>query len=133
MIQKAFPLDELSDGYYMAASLRTPDEIVDSLTQALKKFKQTDDYLKIMSHWGIEASGAESAAPIAKLIYSIKSLYKVTKVGYLAGDAIESHRQGGYYRKQMREDLMVVNLKIAEQIGLKIPRSFLRRASRLIQ
>lgn len=205
VIQKAFPLEELSDGYYMAASLQTPDEVVARLAQALTKFKQTDDYLKIMSHWGIEASGVESSAPIAKLIYSIKSLSPVAKVGYLAGDVIESHREGGYYRKQMREDFveyyvdsfdqwlekyaamqkevdliilgstegiagwnqqkalksvmsqtsvptgsmvadlaeyacigfegngMVVNLKVAEQIGLKIPRSFMRRASRVIQ
>jgi polar amino acid transport system substrate-binding protein len=207
VIQKLYPLEELSGGYYMAASLSTPRAVVDRLAQVLTSFKQTDDYYKILSHWGIEQSGARTSYPIAKLMYTMKSLSPtpIAKVGYLASDRLGSHREGGFYRKEMREDFseyyvrsfkqwlqkfntmqnevdmiiigsnkgitgwnkekailqmqsqtsvptgtmikglseyacvgfeandMVVNLKIAKAAGFKIPKSFLRHASRLIE
>ena len=207
VIQKLYTLEELSGGYYMAASLNTPRAVVDRLVQALTSFKQTNDYYKILSHWGIEQTGAKTSYPIAKLMYTMKSLSPtpIAKVGYLASDRLGSHREGGFYRKEMREDFfeyyvrsfnqwlkkfksmqkevdmiiigsnegitgwnkdkaiaqmlsqttvptgtmikglseyacvgfdankMVVNIKITKAAGFKVPGSFLRQASRLVE
>ena len=103
LFKKAFPISELSGGYYMAASLETSDAVVQQISQALKKFKQSDDYFKILAHWGVDAMGGRTDAPIAKLIYAFRNFNRIITVGYLATDRISAHRNGGLYRKEMRE------------------------------
>ncbi len=54
-LKKVYGFSELSQGgYYLAASLSTPAETVALLTKTLEAFKQTDDYLQILSRWGLE-------------------------------------------------------------------------------
>ena len=103
LLKKTFPIQELSGGFYMAASLDTSDAIVMKISQALKKFKQTDNYYKILAHWGVDAMGLKTDAPIVKLIYAFRNFSKISTVGYLAADKISAHRNGGLYRKEMRE------------------------------
>lgn len=103
LLKKAFPINELSGGYYLAASLNTSDAVVMKISQALKNFKQSDDYFKILADWGVDAMGLKTDAPIAKLIYAFRNFNKIITVGYLATDKLSAHRNGGLYRKEMRE------------------------------
>jgi polar amino acid transport system substrate-binding protein len=106
LLEKAFSINELSGGYYMATSLSTSDAVVMKISQALKNFKQSDDYFKILAHWGVDAMGLKTDAPIAKLIYAFRNFNKIINVGYLATDKISAHRAGGLYRKEMREPML---------------------------
>lgn len=106
LLSKVFALEELSGGYYIAASLNTRDSIVSKVSDALKKFKQTDDYFKILAHWGVDAVDMKTDAPIAKLIYAFKNFNRIVTVGYLATDKISAHRHGGLYRKEIREEFV---------------------------
>jgi polar amino acid transport system substrate-binding protein len=106
LIRKAFAIEELSGGYYIAASLGTSDAIVSRIAKALRKFKQTDDYYKILAHWGVDAMGLKTEAPITKLIYSMRHFNRIVTIGYLAVDKISSHRNGGLYRKEIRENFV---------------------------
>ena len=103
LLKKVFPINELSGGYYLAANPDTSDAVVMKISQALKKFKQSDDYFKILAHWGVDAMGGKTDAPIAKLIYAFRNFNRIITVGYLATDKISAHRNGGLYRKEMRE------------------------------
>lgn len=54
VIKNVFPLKEISqEGYYIAASLSTSDEVVDKLKKALNAFKKTEDYRQIIKKWGL--------------------------------------------------------------------------------
>lgn len=102
LIKKTFPIEELSGGYHMAASLKTPDSVVFQISQALRKVKQSDEYYKTLAHWGVDASGLKTDAPIAKLVYTLRSFKRIVTVGYIATDKISAHRNGGFYRKEMQ-------------------------------
>jgi polar amino acid transport system substrate-binding protein len=104
LLQKTFPIEELSGGYHMASGLKTPDSDVFQISQALRKFKQSDKYYKILAHWGVDATGLKTDAPIAKLIYAFKNFQRVVKIGYIATDKMSAHRNGGLYRKEMQEE-----------------------------
>jgi polar amino acid transport system substrate-binding protein len=103
LLHKSYSIEELSSGYYIAASLGTSRAIISKISNSLKKFKQTDDYDKILAHWGVDAIRLKTQAPIAKLIYAFRNFNRVTAVGYLAADTVAAHRNGGLYRKEMRE------------------------------
>lgn len=54
IIKKVFALEEISqEGYYIAASLTTPDTVVDQLRKALTEFKKTKAYTDIIKKWGL--------------------------------------------------------------------------------
>lgn len=106
LLRKALPIEELSGGYHIAASLGTSNAIVSKISKALRTFKGTDDYFKILAHWGVDAMGLKTEAPIAKLIYAMRNLNRLITVGYLAVDKISSHRNGGLYRKEIREQFV---------------------------
>lgn len=106
LLQKAFPIEELSGGYYMASGLKTSNAVVSKISDALAQFKQTDEYFKILAHWGVDAMGMKTDAPIAKLIYALKNFNRIDTVGYLATDKLSAHRHGGLYRKEMREEFV---------------------------
>jgi polar amino acid transport system substrate-binding protein len=106
VLGSAFPLIELSGGYYIAASLNTSETIVSSVRNALEEFKKKDDYYKILSHWGLDAQGLRTEEPITKLVYLFKYLQPVKKVGYLASDKLAAHKEGGLYRKEIREEFV---------------------------
>ena len=106
IINKVYPLEELSGGYYLAGSRSTSDEVITTVRNALAAFKKTDKYYKILGHWGVDAMGLKTTEPITKLVYAFKRLNRITKVGYLADDKLSSHREGGLYRKEMREEFV---------------------------
>lgn len=55
-IRKVFLFEEMSTGgYYIAASLQTPDEIVSKIRVALEEFKKTSEYKDILEKWGLDA------------------------------------------------------------------------------
>jgi polar amino acid transport system substrate-binding protein len=106
LLNKALPIEELSGGYYMAASLKTPDSVVSEISRALARFKQSDDYFKILAHWGIDAKAEKAEktdASIAKLVYTLKNFNRTSTIGYLAADKMAAHRKGGLYRKAISE------------------------------
>jgi polar amino acid transport system substrate-binding protein len=106
LFKKTFPIEELSGGYYLAAGQNVSDATVANISTALRKFKQSDEYFKILGHWGVDAMGVKTDAPIAKLIYSFRNFNKIITVGYLATDTISAHRNGGLYRKEIREQFV---------------------------
>ncbi len=106
VLRKAFAIEELSGGYYIAASLRTSNTVVARISKALRTFKDSDDYYKILAHWGVDAMGLKTEAPISKLIYAMRNFNRLITVGYLAVDKISSHRNGGLYRKEIREQFV---------------------------
>jgi polar amino acid transport system substrate-binding protein len=105
LIKKTFPIEELSGGFHLAASLKTPDSVVLQISQALRKFKESDKYYKILAHWGVDATGVKTDAPISKLVYTLRSLNRIITIGYIATDQISAHRNGGLYRKEMQGDI----------------------------
>ncbi|MEJ2641057.1 MAG: transporter substrate-binding domain-containing protein [Desulfosarcinaceae bacterium] len=115
VLSTSFPLIELSGGYYIAGSLDTSETIISSVGSALEQFKKTDDYYKILSHWGLDAQGLKTDEPITKLIYLFKYLRPVKKVGYLASDKLAAHKEGGLYRKEMREEFIERYVKTFQQ------------------
>jgi hypothetical protein len=115
VLSTSFPLIELSGGYYIAGSLDTSETIISSVGSALEQFKKTDDYYKILSHWGLDAQGLKTDEPITKLIYLFKYLRPVKKVGYLASDKLAAHKEGGLYRKGMREEFVECYVKTFQQ------------------
>jgi hypothetical protein len=115
LIKKVFPIEELSGGYHIAAGLKTPDDAVFQISQSLRRFKQSDDYYKILAHWGVDATGVKTDAPIAKLIYALKNLNRIVTVGYIAADKMSAHRNGGLYRKEMREEFREVYVSTFDQ------------------
>jgi len=53
-IQKIYTLSEISvGGYYIAASLSTPKEVVEKIRKTLEAFKKTKEYQLILKKWGI--------------------------------------------------------------------------------
>lgn len=106
LLQKAFPIEELSGGYYIAANLNMPRAKIAKISAELRLFKQSDEYFKILAHWGVDAMGVKTDAPIAKLIYAFRNFNKITTIGYLAADTISEHRNAGLYRKEMREQFV---------------------------
>lgn len=53
-LRKVFKLSEISqDGYYLAASLQTSDEVVEKIKKTLIEFKKTQEYAMILDRWGI--------------------------------------------------------------------------------
>lgn len=55
VIERGLPLTEISKGgYYIAASLKTSDEIVTKIKSELDEFIKSDEYNKILKKWGIE-------------------------------------------------------------------------------
>ena len=108
VIKPVFTLEELSGGYYIAGSLQTPDTVIATIDTALKKFKKTDEYFKILAHWGVNTMGMRTTEPIAKLIYMLKHFSRIFKVGYLANDTLSAHNEGGLFRKEISETLIEV-------------------------
>jgi len=54
IIKNVFKLEKMSsEGYYIAASLTTSDEIVNRLRKALVEFKKTNAYADILKKWGL--------------------------------------------------------------------------------
>jgi len=54
VLKKVYEFSELSTGgYYIAASLSTPDKVVNELKKALEDFKKTLEYKKILQKWGM--------------------------------------------------------------------------------
>jgi polar amino acid transport system substrate-binding protein len=111
LMKSVFKIEELSGGYYLAGSRQTSDSVIAALNSALLKFKKTDEYYKILAHWGVDAMGLETTEPLIKLIYALKHLVRVLKVGYLANDNLSSHEEGGFYRKALREPLLEMYAK----------------------
>ena len=55
-IRRVFLFEEMSTGgYYIAASLQMPDEIVLKIRVALEEFKKTSEYKDILEKWGLDA------------------------------------------------------------------------------
>lgn len=104
LLQKTFPIEELSGGYHIAAGLKTADSVVFRVSQSLRKFKQSDKYYKILAHWGVDATGLKTDAPITKLVYTLKHFNRIVSIGYIAVDKMSAHRNGGLYRKEMQEE-----------------------------
>lgn len=115
VIRNAFPLEEVSGGYYLAANKNTPDDVVRRVTIALKKFKQTKDYYKTLAHWGVYTMYLTSSEAFPKLLYSLKYFKRITKVGYLASDELAAHQDGGLYRKELREVFVEKYVKTFDQ------------------
>ncbi len=56
VIQKVFLFEEMSkEGYYIASSLQTSDEIVKKIRIVLEKFKKTREYRGILEKWDLSA------------------------------------------------------------------------------
>ena len=54
-IRKVFLFEEMSkEGYYIASSLQTSDDIVRTIKETLEKFKKTTEYQQILGNWGIK-------------------------------------------------------------------------------
>ena len=54
VIRHVYSLSEISqEGYYIAASLSTPDDVVKQLQQALTQFKLSQTYEDIIKKWGL--------------------------------------------------------------------------------
>ncbi len=115
LFKKAFFIDELSGGYYLAASPSTSDAVIARVDAALKKFKRSDDYYKILAHWGVDAMGLKTSAPIKRMVYSLKHFKRVSKIGYLANDKLSAHKAGGLYRKEIREQFVELYAKTFNQ------------------
>ncbi|MGD9009967.1 MAG: transporter substrate-binding domain-containing protein [Desulfobacteraceae bacterium] len=115
LLQKTFPIEELSGGYHMAAGLKTPDSVVFQISQALRRFKQSDDYYKILAHWGVDATGVKTDAPITKLVYALKNFNRIVKIGYIAADKMSAHRNGGLYRKEMHKEFQEAYVNTFDQ------------------
>ncbi|EAQ63689.1 hypothetical protein MED121_03292 [Marinomonas sp. MED121] len=53
-IQNVFKLDEISqEGYYLAASPKTSDALINNLRDTLAQFKKTQAYADIINKWGL--------------------------------------------------------------------------------
>jgi polar amino acid transport system substrate-binding protein len=111
VMQSVFKIQELSGGFYIAGSLATSDSVIDAIRSAMQKFKKTDDYYKILAHWGVDAMGLETTEPIVKLVYALRHMTRVLNIGYLASDKLAAHREGGFYRKAMRETFVEMYAK----------------------
>jgi polar amino acid transport system substrate-binding protein len=101
VFRSVYPLEELSGGYYIAGSQNTSDSIITTISQSLETFKKTDEYYKILSHWGIDAQGLRTTEPIVKLMHLFNYLKPVRKLGYIASDKLAAHKEGGLYRKEI--------------------------------
>lgn len=106
VIKKLLPLDELSGGYYLAASLKTSDQVVNRITKALEDFVQTEACNAIIKDWGLSASGVIEFAHAHKLIYAIKYFKRVDRIGFLAGDTPSSRKDGEWFRRGIREEII---------------------------
>ena len=54
-IRKVFVFEEMSsEGYYIASSLQTPDDIVRTISETLEKFKKTTEYQQILEKWDLD-------------------------------------------------------------------------------
>jgi polar amino acid transport system substrate-binding protein len=115
LIKKTFPIQELSGGYHIAAGLKTPDSVIARISQALREFKQSDNFYKILAHWGVDATGVKTDAPVAKLVYALKTFNRILTVGYIAGDKMSAHRNGGLYRKEVREKFQEAYVRTFDQ------------------
>jgi polar amino acid transport system substrate-binding protein len=106
VLKKLLSLDELSGGYYLAASLKTSDRVVSRIAKALEDFVQTGAYKKTLNDWGLNASGLIEFAHVEKLIYAIKYFTRIDSVGFLAGDTPSSHKDAEWFRRGVREDVI---------------------------
>lgn len=58
MLRRVFGFSELtSSGYYLAASLDTPDAVVEQLRAEIQGFTQTDEYEALLDQWGLGTEG----------------------------------------------------------------------------
>ena len=54
-IRKVFLFEEMSKGgYYIASSLQTSDDIVNTIRETLEKFKKTTEYQQILEKWDLD-------------------------------------------------------------------------------
>ncbi len=55
-IRKVFLFEAMSkEGYYVASSLQTSDDIVKTIRETLEKFKKTTEYQQILEKWDLDA------------------------------------------------------------------------------
>ncbi len=115
VLKKLLPLDELAGGYYLAASPKTSDEVVNRVAKALEDFVQTDACKKILKDWGLSDTGAIEFAHVKKLIYALKYFTRMDRVGYLAGDTPSSHKDAEWFRRGIREEIIERYARTFEQ------------------
>jgi polar amino acid transport system substrate-binding protein len=106
VFHKVFALNELSGGYYLAASLNTSNEIVEKIAAALDRYLQTDDYKQVLSNWGLKTTGVIEFAHFQKLIYAMTFFTRMDRIGYLAGDTLSTHKDGEWLRRGLREEVI---------------------------
>jgi polar amino acid transport system substrate-binding protein len=54
VLRKVFELSEIStEGYYIAASLQTLDDVVNKIRTTLEDFKKSAEYEMILDKWGL--------------------------------------------------------------------------------
>ena len=106
ILRKVFSLDELSGGYYLAASLNTSDWVVSRVAAALENFKQKKAYRGILDNWGLSSTGVVEFAHVNKLAYAIKFFTRMDKIGFLATDTPSSHKDAQWLGRGVREEVI---------------------------
>lgn len=106
LLKKLLLLEELSGGYYLAASLKTSDQVVKRIATALEDFTMSEAYNKMLNDWGLNTSGTIEFAHVKKLIYSLKFFSRIDQVGFLAGDTPSSHKDAEWFRRGLREEVI---------------------------
>ena len=54
VLKRVLRLTDLSQGYYLATNLNTPDTVLDSIRFSLSRFKHSSDYTSLLRNWGLE-------------------------------------------------------------------------------
>ena len=106
VLKKLYFLDELSGGYYLAASLHTSDKVVSRIAAALERFKQEKAYQRILNNWGLSSTGVVEFAHVNKLAYAIKFFSRMDRIGFLATDTPSSHKDAQWLRRGVREEVI---------------------------
>ncbi len=106
LLRKVYPLNELSGGYYLAASLGTSDQVVARVAAALENFKKEQAYQGILDNWGLSSAGVVEFAHVSKLAYAIKFFSRMDRIGFLAADTTSSHKDAQWLRRGVREEVI---------------------------
>lgn len=106
ILKKVLPLSDLSGGYYIAASLNTPESVVINIKTALDKFVNTKEYNRILNGWGLDNAGEIDFAHVRKLMYGMKFFTRIDRVGYLAADNTSSRKTADWLRRGIREEVI---------------------------
>ncbi len=54
VLKRVFRLNELSQGYYLATNINTPEPVLENIRLSLRQFKRSGDYTTILRNWGLE-------------------------------------------------------------------------------